>query len=768
MLNHSDLIKLYFPKFDGKTPFASGDEEREAWLLFVDLLSALAFDELRDERQTLFARVGVRFVSADMVDILAPPDGDISSESEGLYSDALHQLYLDLLKKGFDENGAPLFPLSAVLHQMTSAPEKLAAVLAMASALSRKYEAVFSLLQDDDSDEGGRPTVGLCVDFCRFFVPEDERDGAALFDTDSFLHLCVLKKNERLSKKHGMTKPLTLKPVVKSILLGRGDALGALSLCAEGVAVPERAAGSAADDAAKGAVADADGRIEARVAGETICLQDTYEELKTVLSAGNATNVTNTTGVTDTATVIELSGAAGSGRRFLLSRAAAEFGKSVLAVDLKRYLEIADDDIREDITSTLIFRALTLNEIPYLWCAGEPTDYAGELRDLFSRLTARVPTVSVGAEKPISEGILSGAIFRITVPEISAKLQAVLWQEAAKNAGVSFADAFDIDVLVSKYVMSPARIFETMTNVAAAMRKIETAIIDETILEDQIRRSCSVQFGESATRLGSPFVWDDLMVSSESESLLRMAANRVRYRATVNEGFGFARKLPYGRGVAIVLYGPPGTGKTMAAQVLANDLGLDIYRIDLSQVSSKYIGETEKNLGAVFDAAKNSNAILFFDEADSLFAKRTEVSSSNDKYANAETSYLLQKIEEYSGVSVLATNNMQNFDAAFKRRMTFLIPIEAPDEATRIRLWEAVFPKDAPLDPSVNIRILAKVAEMTGSAIKSAAVTAAYLAAGENRSITYTDLVRAVDLEGIKAGTLGLGGQLEEAILAGE
>ena len=315
--------------------------------------------------------------------------------------------------------------------------------------------------------------------------------------------------------------------------------------------------------------------------------------------------------------------------------------------------------------------------------------------------------------------------------------------------------------------MSPGRIYETTKNVAAAMTGGRDRIIDETVLEEQIRRSCSVQFGESATRLSSPFTWEDLMISPESEKLLRMAADRVRYRATVNEDYGFGKKLPYGRGVAIVFYGPPGTGKTMGAQVLANDLGLDIYRIDLSQVSSKYIGETEKNLGVVFDAAKNSNAILFFDEADSLFSKRTDVSSSNDKYANAETSYLLQKIEEYSGVSVLATNNMQNFDAAFKRRMTFLIPIDAPNEATRLRLWQAVFPEGVSLDPAVDVRILAKVDELTGASIKSAALSAAYIAASAGRPICWEDLITAIDLEGTKSGTLGLGNQLKEAILNG-
>ncbi|MCD7806445.1 MAG: ATP-binding protein, partial [Lachnospiraceae bacterium] len=236
----------------------------------------------------------------------------------------------------------------------------------------------------------------------------------------------------------------------------------------------------------------------------------------------------------------------------------------------------------------------------------------------------------------------------------------------------------------------------------------------------------------------------------------------------VNEEFGFGAKLPYGNGTSIVLYGPPGTGKTMAAQVLSNELGLDIYRIDLSQIGSKYIGETEKNLGAVFEAARGTNAILFFDEADALFTKRTDVSNSNDRYANAETAYLLQKIEEYPGVSILATNVMQNFDVAFKRRMTFMIAIEQPDEETRLRLWEHVFPKGTPLEDHVDFGVYARMAELTGSGIKSAALSAAYRAASEHRRVTNEDLIRAVDFEYRRTGRTGLANELYGAMMMGQ
>ena len=313
--------------------------------------------------------------------------------------------------------------------------------------------------------------------------------------------------------------------------------------------------------------------------------------------------------------------------------------------------------------------------------------------------------------------------------------------------------------------MNPGRIFQAVKNCSGVTEP--GMDIDKAILQEQIRRICAVEFGENAKRLESPFEWDDLIVENDSKLLLKQVCDRVRYKSRVNVDFGFGAKLPYGRGLSVVFYGPPGTGKTMAAQVLANTLGLDIYRIDLSQISSKYIGETEKNLGSLFEAAKNSNAILFFDEADSLFSKRTGVNNSNDRYANAETSYLLQKVEEYSGMSILATNNMQNFDAAFKRRMSFIIPIGIPDEITRKMLWKKSFPKDAPLDKDVDFDILARAVEMSGSSIKSSAIAAAYLAAAEGSCINMEHISIAVDRECLKNGRTGARNDILQAMMEG-
>ncbi len=717
-MNTIDIIDIYYPTLD-EEPYSSFFDMKKHWLLFVDLLCMLLKDEMDNNLPTMKTRVGMGY-SEDGADVVLMPT-EVGMDRSLTYSPELYDLFKLLIKKG--ATAKERYSLQRVLESGLSEIEMLSVILSFAACTDRQYRQLFAELFYKSEDDLSHLTVGLCMDMARFFILDCTAETFLAFD--SYVNRMIFSRTDSYHKKNdGMTKELILRDVVVSYIEGGYPVLSALEPYATLL------------DGASG--------------DETICLTGVCDELKKALERSD---------------IIELCGSDGSGRRFLLS-AAAE-GKRLISVDMKLLVDIVPDEVMEGITGELIFLSKCCDCIPYLWCKGEPSRFSKSLRSLVFGLYRQVEVFCIGTEKPIPDDIIGGcfnAVYRITVPEVSAHDQITLWKEAAKALCMSFKKGYSLGVLVSKYVMSPGRIFEVMNNVSAVS---PGNTIDELILEEQIRRSCSVQFGENATRLSSPFTWEDMMISPESEKLLRMAADRVRYRSTVNEDFGFAKKLPYGRGVAIVFYGPPGTGKTMAAQVLANDLGLDIYRIDLSQVSSKYIGETEKNLGAVFDAAKNSNAILFFDEADSLFSKRTDVSSSHDKYANAETSYLLQKIEEYSGVSVLATNNMQNFDAAFKRRMTFIIPIEAPDEGTRVRLWEAVFPADAPLSAEVDVRILAHVAELTGSSIKSAAVSAAYMAAAAGRKITWEDLITAVELEGTKSGTLGLGNRLREAILTG-
>lgn len=335
-----------------------------------------------------------------------------------------------------------------------------------------------------------------------------------------------------------------------------------------------------------------------------------------------------------------------------------------------------------------------------------------------------------------------------------SQAQAALWEVFFRQSPLPMAGDVSAADLCARYDLVPGQIGKVVQDAAARRIALGEKEVDQAGLSDAVRAVCRTDLGACATLLTASFTWSDLKLAPEAETELRRACDRLRRRGTVNIDYGFDKKLPYGRGLSVLLYGPSGTGKTMAAQVMANDLGLDLYRIDLAQISSKYIGETEKNLTAVFDAARYSNAILFFDEADALFAKRTDVSTSNDRYANAETAFLLQKVEEYPGVTILATNHTQNFDPAFRRRITFQINLAQPDAALRLEIWRSVFPPEAPLSPGIDLTRLAERAELTGSGIKSAAIAAAYAAAAEDGVITLPMLRRAAAAELRKSGRM--------------
>ena len=216
--------------------------------------------------------------------------------------------------------------------------------------------------------------------------------------------------------------------------------------------------------------------------------------------------------------------------------------------------------------------------------------------------------------------------------------------------------------------------------------------------------------------------------------------------------WGFDSKFSLGKGLNALFAGPPGTGKTMAAEVIARELQLDLYKIDLSQVVSKYIGETEKNLDRIFREARASYSILFFDEADALFGKRSEVKDAHDRYANIEVGYLLQKMEEYDGIAILATNLRQHMDEAFVRRMHVIIEFPFPDEEYRRRIWEVTFPREAPLAEDVDFAKLAGEIKLAGGNIKNIALAAAFYAAEDADLIFARHLMRAAGREHQKIG----------------
>jgi hypothetical protein len=269
------------------------------------------------------------------------------------------------------------------------------------------------------------------------------------------------------------------------------------------------------------------------------------------------------------------------------------------------------------------------------------------------------------------------------------------------------------------------------------------------------------ELGHLATRVDPLRTWSDLVLPQPQIEQLQGLCRRVRDRHLIFEDWGFGARLATGRGITALFSGAAGTGKTLAAEVIGRELGLDVYRLDLSSIVDKYIGETEKNLSKVFAAAEGSSAILLFDEADALFGKRSEVRDSHDRYANIEVSYLLQRVEEYAGVAILATNLEASLDAAFTRRLAVTVRFPRPTEEDRLRIWTTVWPAEAALAGDVDLERLAAEYALTGGHIRNAALAAAFLAAAEG----CPDISMRQVLEGVRGEFAKLGKELDADVL---
>lgn len=461
------------------------------------------------------------------------------------------------------------------------------------------------------------------------------------------------------------------------------------------------------------------------------------------------------TGILKAGGPVQITGPEGRGRRLLTAHAARAADRPLLTADAGPWLHRNRTDMGR--LAALLRREAVLNGAA-LCLAGltapRPEEPPGALEPLLQclRPLAALTKLSLPVVLCCEPGLELipclpdwGFVERLELAPFTRVQRITLWQGYAEQYGLR--DTVDCTDAGSRYRLNAGQIGATARRLAHLPAGQRTA--------RAISEACSVLLPRppqgTIRRVETKLTLDDLKLPDAQRQTLLDVCAHVRYRHRVYDEWGLDSRYPYGRSVSVLMVGPPGTGKTMAAHVLSGMIGMPLYQIDLSQVVDKYIGETEKRLEQIFDTAERTNVILFFDEADSIFGKRSEVNDAKDKYANTEVSYILQRIEQYDGIVILATNYKRNIDEAFMRRMRYLMEFQIPSQETRLALWKACFAPETPAR-DVDFHYLARQFELAGGSIKNAVLNAAFQAARANSPVTMEHILRAVQGENFKLG----------------
>jgi SpoVK/Ycf46/Vps4 family AAA+-type ATPase len=440
-------------------------------------------------------------------------------------------------------------------------------------------------------------------------------------------------------------------------------------------------------------------------------------------------------------------------------------GMGLFVIDGERLLTA--EDTAFEVTIRLAAREALLHNAALYWAGFDAllADDKGTRRKVLVQALEcqRGVTFLAGdiAWEPV-DALLGAAFVRIEFPRPTYAERLQLWTTALDGGIPPEADV-DLKTLANQFRFSGGQIRDAAASARnlARWRDPEYGRLTMADLYAACRLQSNRKLATLARKITPHYTWDDIILPRDRLQQLREICNYVKYRAVVYDEWGFDRKLSLGKGLNILFAGPSGTGKTMAAEIMAGELGLDLYKIDLAAVVSKYIGETEKNLARIFAEAETSNAILFFDEADALFGKRSEVRDSHDRYANIEIGYLLQRMEEYEGAVILATNLRKNMDDAFVRRMHFSVEFPFPSEQDRRRIWERVWPANSPRSRDLDLNFMARRFEMAGGNIRNIALAAAFLAAAGDGAITMAHLIHATRREYQKMGKVVTEGEFK-------
>jgi ATP-dependent 26S proteasome regulatory subunit len=455
--------------------------------------------------------------------------------------------------------------------------------------------------------------------------------------------------------------------------------------------------------------------------------------------------------------IFGLYGDEGGGRKFTIKHFCAEKSIACISIDGNKLFaydfSFVDKAIWSVIRECILLEACCcLDNLSYREDGREK--FFGYMDLAFNKLTAKEITVfTVSRDKLPMREMTTLEYTTLEMPTPNNREREELWKFYSESYDLD--DDVELPEMATKFLFTAGKIKSAlrMSKSLSAMKKLKK--IPRAQLFEACYNQMSHELTQKATKIKATYSWDDIVMSAEQRQSLEYACDQMRFRKQVYEEWDYNRKYPYGRGLSVLLFGAPGTGKSMCAQVLANALNLELYRVDLSKVVDKYVGETEKSISMIFREAKKCNVVLFFDECDTLFAKRSDDGGSGQASNNNKTALLLQEVEAYDGVSVLATNYKHNIDPAFFRRMKFIVEFQFPDPDTREILWNTTIPKNTPLAEDVDVRFLAERFEFVGGNIKNCILNAAFLAAGDPEAkgeVGMKHYLQAIRYEFVKTG----------------
>ncbi len=658
------------------------------------------------------------------------------AELDGRADDPLRGLYIsdsdvDVLLEGIPPDGAaerlldgPAGALVPRLDQLArifglDAFEQETLLICLAPEIDRRYERLYAYLQDDVSRR--RPTGDLLLRLLSPGLEARVADRQRLTPSGRLLSegLLVLA-DETAASWPLLSRPLRVDDRVVEFLLG-SDQLDA------------RLVGF-------GKLFQPDDSVEASALPDDLLssIQRLLEMPSDSPSPGP---------------VIYLHGRSGAAKRAALRGACRAADRPLLLVDLDALLSAgrATSALPLAAREARLQRAvLGLDRVDRL-LADDPEVQAARnvLRTLLTE--RRAPTFLIGETRwEPAAWLPTVPAMRVEMPMLAPSARIKIWRERLDGR----LPPEEIDEVAARFRLDA----EAIQAVESAARLHATWRGDNRIAPDDVRAAARAlaapPLAGLARRLDLRYGWDDIVLPPDGLAQLREITARARHQSIVLEEWGFGRKHARRLGLTALFAGQPGTGKTMAAEIIAGSLGLELYRIDLAAVVSKYIGETEKNLEQVFRAADHGDAVLLFDEADALFGKRSEVRDAHDRYANVEVAYLLQRLEAYDGLAILTTNMRGSMDEAFIRRLDFVLEFPMPEESERLAIWRRALPREAPIDSDVDLPFLARKFRLAGGHIRNIALAAAFLAAAQHRPIGMKHLVHATRREYQKLGKM--------------